>query len=536
MTHIFKHLKKFSLVKLLILPFFVQWMMTVGMVSWLISYNSEFFLPLIAGISLINVLTVFGIYCGIQKHLIQPLHLINEAIPTLSQNASTLPQLDEYCDEIRHIGNHLSTLAEKFQYFLQLLREHESRLSQFLEAVPVGVIITDDQGRPYYINECAQKILGRGVEPIENIKQLTRVYHVYLSGSDHLYPVDELPIIKALAGENLTVDNMEIRREDKVIPLEVWGSPIFNEDNQVVYAMAIFQDITERKKAEANHKKFTQELYQINWAYGRFVPREFLSLLDKKSVVDVYLGDHVEKEMTVMFSDIRGFTSISEKMTPQDNFEFINAYLGEMEPIISQYHGVIDKYIGDAIMALFPTNADDALKGSITMLRKLEQHNEVLVTVGFEPIQIGIGLNTGPLMLGTVGGKNRMDGTVISDAVNLAARVEGLTKVYGTALLITEQTYDKLNDPEKYKIRVIDSVRVKGKTEAVTVYEVFDADPPDMVALKSRTRQNFEYGFAYYHHDHFQTAKKLFEKVLAVNEHDEVARIYLKRCHETEST
>ncbi len=531
MTHTFKHhFRKFSLIYLFLLPFFFQWIITVSLIILLIPSNNSFLFDTLYAISLTSMLIATSTYYGIKKHLIQPLLTISTAIKTVSQNPEALPKFDEYCDEIKQIGNSLPMLAEKFQYFLHLLRENESRLSQFLEAVPVGVIITDDKGRPYYINECAQKILGKGIMPIQDAKHLIEVYQVYLSESDQLYPEDELPIIKALAGENSTLDNMEIRRKDKVIPLEVWGSPIFNENHEVVYAMAIFRDITERKKAEANHKKFTQELYQINWAYGRFVPREFLSLLDKSSVVDVYLGDHIEKEMTVMFSDIRGFTGISEKMTPQDNFEFINAYLGEMEPVISEYHGLIDKYIGDAIMALFPTNADDALHGSIAMLRKLEKHNEVLVTVGFEPIQIGIGLNTGPLMLGTVGGKNRMDGTVISDAVNLAARVEGLTKVYGTALLITEQTYDKLVDPEKYKIRVIDSVRVKGKTEPVTVYEVFDADTTEMVELKLRTRQDFEYGFAYYHHDHFNTARKLFEKVLSINEHDEVARIYLKRC------
>jgi len=260
------------------------------------------------------------------------------------------------------------------------------------------------------------------------------------------------------------------------------------------------------------------------------VPREFLSLLDKKSVLEVQLGDQVAKEMTILFSDIRGFTSLSEKMTPQDNFNFINAYLSQMEPVIHQHQGVIDKYIGDAIMALFPTCADDAVRGANAMLKKLAHYNQDRQQESLPPVSIGIGLNTGPLMLGTIGGENRMDGTVISDAVNLASRIEELTKIYGTPLLITEQTYLKLAEPLHYHIRVIDAVKVKGKSEIVTVYEIYDAESPANLALKDTTRNDFEEGFVLYHWKQFNEACPFFEKVLAVNENDKAAQIYLKRC------
>ncbi|MCP4696568.1 MAG: response regulator [Gammaproteobacteria bacterium] len=272
-------------------------------------------------------------------------------------------------------------------------------------------------------------------------------------------------------------------------------------------------------------------LAKINLAYGRFVPRQFIQFMDKQSVVEVKLGDHTQKEMSVLFSDIRGFTSLSEAMSPQENFDFINAYLSRMEPIISKHQGFIDKYIGDAIMALFPTSADHAVQASIGMLLKLDEYNLSRGRPGRPVLKIGIGLHTGSLMLGTVGGKDRMDGTVISDAVNLASRTEGLTKIYGTALLITEHTYRKLQDASRYKIRVVDRVKVKGKTQAVTVYEVFDADPPELVQLKSKTLADFELGFECYHRQDLDKAHGHFDKVLKVNEHDEVTRVYLDRCN-----
>ncbi|OQY53017.1 MAG: hypothetical protein DRR08_10755 [Candidatus Parabeggiatoa sp. nov. 2] len=234
--------------------------------------------------------------------------------------------------------------------------------------------------------------------------------------------------------------------------------------------------------------------------------------------------------MTIMFSDIRGFTSLSENMTPEENFNFINHYLSQMEPIIDKHHGFIDKYIGDAIMALFPTSANDAVQGAIAMLKQLDKTNQAQERAGSQPIQIGIGLHTGPLMLGTVGGPNRMDGTVIADAVNLASRVEGLTKTYGTPLLITEQTYLRLIDPLQYHIRVIDAVKVKGKSEVVTVYEIYGAEPPEILAVKEQTRDNFEEGFVLYHWEEYQDAQPFFEKVLQINKNDKAAQVYLERC------
>jgi len=238
----------------------------------------------------------------------------------------------------------------------------------------------------------------------------------------------------------------------------------------------------------------------------------------------------VEREMTIMFSDIRDFTPLAESLSPQEVFDFLNSYLGQMEPIISEYHGFIDKYIGDAIMALFPTHADDAVASAISMLKTLTKYNELLSRSEYPMIDIGIGMNTGPLILGTVGGQHRMDGTVISDAVNLAARTEELTKRYHTALLITENTYNKLQDPNHYKIRKLDRVRVKGKSKIVTIYEVFDANTENLIALKQQTLQDFEQGVQLYHEYRHDEAYHYFKKTLQINPSDKVAEVYLQRC------
>jgi two-component system sensor histidine kinase ChiS len=271
-------------------------------------------------------------------------------------------------------------------------------------------------------------------------------------------------------------------------------------------------------------------LAKINEAYGRFVPHEFLQFLERESIVDVQLGDQVLKEMTVLFADIRSFTSLSEKMSPKENFDFLNAYLSRVSPVIRKHKGFIDKYIGDSVMALFPQKADDAVQAAIEMQKQLSLYNAYRQERGEELITIGIGLHTGCLMLGTVGEPQRMEGTVIADAVNLASRLEGLTKVYGVDILISEQTLYRLDDPNKYCYRFLGRAKVKGKSQAVDVFEVYDGNPQHQIELKRQTRAEFEQGVALYVEENFAQAQQIFQQVLLVNEQDKVARLYLELC------
>ncbi|MCK5481530.1 MAG: adenylate/guanylate cyclase domain-containing protein, partial [Gammaproteobacteria bacterium] len=272
-------------------------------------------------------------------------------------------------------------------------------------------------------------------------------------------------------------------------------------------------------------------LSKTNAAFSRFVPHEFLGFLKKEKIIDVSLGDNAQKEMTVLFSDIRNFTTISEKLSPEENFIFINSYLEIMGPIVREHGGFIDKYIGDAIMALF-THADDAVKTAVAMLQQLPNcggddyiHDDAL--------RIGIGLNTGHLMLGTIGETDRMEGTVISDAVNVASRIEGLSKEYGAHLLISQSTMNRLKHPEDFKFRRIGHIRVKGKTDKVTVYEVFNCDPDELTAAKLETREWFEQAVSLYEDGKQEESCALFRQCLERAPDDTAASLFLHRCNKT---
>ncbi len=265
-------------------------------------------------------------------------------------------------------------------------------------------------------------------------------------------------------------------------------------------------------------------------AYDRLVPQMILQLLGRKDVTEIELGDHVEKRITILFSDIRDFTTISESLSPQENFTFINEYLSQMDLIISENHGVIDKFIGDAIMAIFPEHTNDAYTCSVKMLKQLRIYNGIRIRDGRKPIRIGIGLNTGLSMIGMVGGYNRMDATVISDAVNLCSRLESLTKVYGIELLIGENTYNDLCGEKKKYARFIDRVLVKGKLKQQSIYEVFEVDDEDVRKHKCESKDVFEEALAHYHYGEIETAKQLLEECLSTNIHDEPVQIYLDRC------
>ncbi|WP_071518328.1 adenylate/guanylate cyclase domain-containing protein [Geitlerinema sp. PCC 9228] len=465
------------------------------------------------------------------------LPLLNQGRPIgviYLENNQTVSAFQSQQVEMLHLLSSQAAVALDNAMLYSQLHDSQSRLTQFLEAMPLGVLVVDGEGTPYLANHAAQQIFGKGIVENLSLQEMSRTCGIYLAGTKQLYPAHRMPLMRALAGEATSVTDMEVHQSGRTIPLEVRGIPIFDDRGEVSYAIAVFQDISERTRAEADRAQFTEELCRLNEAYERFVPDRFLEFLNKESIVDVQLGDQTQREMSVLFADIRDFTTLSETMTPEENFRFINSYLSSMEPSIIENQGVVDKFIGDAIMALFGStnNADDSVHAAIAMLNRLSEYNQGRQRAGYQPIQVGIGINTGSLMLGTVGGHNRMDSTVIGDAVNLASRLEGLTKIYGVSLLISHQTFAHLQNPGEYSIRIIERLKVRGKTEPVAVFEVFDGDDPNVKAGKLATVGIFEQGlFSYYRHA-WQEAADLFQACVRLNPEDRVAQIYLERCRQ----
>ncbi|MEM7183149.1 MAG: 7TM diverse intracellular signaling domain-containing protein [Spirochaetota bacterium] len=265
-------------------------------------------------------------------------------------------------------------------------------------------------------------------------------------------------------------------------------------------------------------------------SYARFIPFELLRFLGKDSITEVHLGDSVEKDMTVLFSDIRSFTSISEGMTAEESFAFINSYLEMIAPSIRKYNGYIDKFLGDGIMALFPGEPQDAIDAAIEMLENLHLLNLKRLQKSRKRISVGIGIHTGKQVVGVIGEKERLEGTVISDAVNTAARLEGLTKAYGAALVVSEETLNGIENSQKYKIRYLDTVKVKGKNQSVRILEVLEGMSERIIHVKSKTKAEFSKGIQYYQEKRFDLAEKSFREVLRVDPKDKAAELYHNRC------
>ncbi len=270
-------------------------------------------------------------------------------------------------------------------------------------------------------------------------------------------------------------------------------------------------------------------LLKINTSYGRFVPFEFMRELGRNNILDVKLGDHIHDEMTVLFSDIRSYTTLAESMSPEETFSFLNAYLSRIGPVIREHQGFVNQYYGDGIMAIFPKTADNSALAAIHMQKKVAEYNRYRREKGRVPIRIGIGVNTGQLMLGIIGDGQRTDTGVVADTVNTAARMEGLTKYYGVSIILSETTFANLHDPKRYHYRFLDNVQVKGKKEAMAIYEVFDADPEELIERKLQIKADFEEGQRLYFAKEFAKAATCFQNTLASLPDDLTAKLYLER-------
>lgn len=287
-------------------------------------------------------------------------------------------------------------------------------------------------------------------------------------------------------------------------------------------------DQTRKLLDTVGKEKLSEEEQKQLAMFRKFVPQEFLQSLNKDEWLNIKLGDHVEHEMTVLFNDIRSFTRLSEKMTTEENFSFVNLYLKYMYPPIQINGGFVDKYIGDSVMALF-YRTRDAIEAGIGMHKALIEFNRARAHDMHPQIEIGIGLHCGKLMLGVIGVEYRLQGTVISYTVNLASHLEALTKLYGSALLVSQ--YVLAGNKDFYPTRYLGKVKIAGETIAyMDIFEILSAEKDDVYAMKLASKPFFEEGIKLYYEKRFAEASVKFTHSLNAYRNDKAGQHYLKLC------
>ncbi|HET9747454.1 MAG TPA: adenylate/guanylate cyclase domain-containing protein [Chitinophagaceae bacterium] len=283
-------------------------------------------------------------------------------------------------------------------------------------------------------------------------------------------------------------------------------------------AMLYEKNIREVKERE-------EAILRIHEVTKKFVPHEFIRSLGKEALTDVKLGDQVEKLVTVLFTDIRDFTTLSEKMTPEENFRFVSSFNARLGPIIRSHNGFINQYLGDSIMAIFPENPADGLNAAIGMQKAVHDLNDERRQQGLPPIKAGIGMHTGSLIMGITGDEFRMDAATISDTVNTAARIESLTKYYRSPLLLSDHTLKYLNENNGFHFRHLGNVKLKGKNNLLSIVECINGFDEIGIERKLGTLSLFREAMNLYHERQFGDALQLFQKIIA-KDPDDLTSIY----------
>lgn len=286
--------------------------------------------------------------------------------------------------------------------------------------------------------------------------------------------------------------------------------------------------LLESQQTAANLEIANEELISVNESFSRFVPKEFLDELGHQTASTVSLGDHVGTRKCVMFADLRQFTKISESMKSHDIFHLINRYLSAVSPCIRNAGGFVCQYLGDGIMALFPGDSDSAIRGALEMQTAIKNLSTEINLHGFT-LRMGIGIHFGQLELGIIGETYRWHSSIISDAVNTASRVEGLTKTFGAEILVTKSALDCVPNHKGFQYRRLGKVEIKGRSEKVSLYEILDSLPPRALELKNETRPLFEQALTLYEAEEHGQAQTLFETILRADPADMAAKFYLRQ-------
>ena len=378
-----------------------------------------------------------------------------------------------------------------------------------LKSTSNGIVTLDAEARIVTANAAAVSLLGLARDAM--IGQDAAA----LFGGANQWIADSLAKTQASGETALAIDAELARGDGGAASVNLTTMPLIDATEARIGSMLVLEDITEEKR--------------IRSTMSRYMSKEVADQL--LAAGELELGGK-EQKVTVMFSDVRSFTTIAEALGPRETVSLLNEYFTEMVDVIFQHGGILDKYMGDWIMALFgapfvgATDADNALAAADEMMRRLAGLNVRRVAAGQVPLDIGIGFSTGPTVVGNIGSVRRLDYTVIGDTVNLASRLEGATKQYGARILLSEMTVRDLKRPAT--LRELDLIRVKGKDRPVAVYESlgYRLGEPGAAALLERHAE----GLAAYRARKWSAAAKAFAAALEACPDDGPAAVYRRRC------
>ncbi|MDG1276413.1 MAG: AAA family ATPase [Algoriphagus sp.] len=321
------------------------------------------------------------------------------------------------------------------------------------------------------------------------------------------------------------------------IPIQYKGSTkaiLYAEHLETIDAftpqrLSLIKVLSSQMAVSLENARLYQNQTELNIAYQRFVPHDFIRMLGHDSILDVRLGDSTDAEITILFCDIRSYTTLSEYLSPAECFALINSYLSYVGPIIESNNGFINHYLGDGFIALFKNGAKDALNAAEQIIAQMSKFNKLRSKKDLQAVNLGIGIHTGKVMMGIIGDAERHDANVLSDAVNIASRLEGLTKVYGSQIIISDVIRKDILKDNAFHTRFLGRVRLKGKEENINVYEVFNQDQESVLQAKLETAAEYDEALIAYFNKDFSTAIGLFSGVLKINKHDMVTGMYLQK-------
>ncbi len=379
-----------------------------------------------------------------------------------------------------------------------------------LESMSNGVITLDEQERIVTCNASGLRILR--VQPGQVLNRAAGDFFT----AGNAWVIDKLKRVAETQASDIVMD-AELHIDGDTLSVNLTALPLLSMEKKRIGAMLMIEDISNEKRLKSTMSRYMDP----------GIADQMLA-----SGAEALGGQSVKA--TVLFSDVRSFTTITEQLGAQGTVALLNEYFTLMVDCIQREEGMLDKFIGDAIMAAFgipmahDDDADRAVRAAIAMMRELTAWNALRVAAGKLPVDIGVGLNTDTVVSGNIGSKKRMDYTIIGDGVNLAARLESACKQYGSHILISEFTYKQLKGT--YYSRELDFVVVKGKTQPVAIYEILDYHSEESYPHMIDALRQFKAGLVQYRQRKWQDAIKAFEEVLGMNPADKGARLYIERC------